>query len=581
MEKNTGKSAYKYDIFISYAKEDYAWVQQNLYNPLMNFNFSVNRRPRIFLDSSELGIRQGESFIIALGTALKESWKIIPVYSPSYFQKEMTIWELTKMFQLDPTGRKGKINPVLISPEAQGDVPFWIDHVQYLDIRELNWFTKLTHNLGLHPISQALDLRLTFLDSIADTYINNTLPPIRVALSGRDEEEFSEVEVRISARNGALQGTMAAETVNGIATFSHLSFRTPADSTHLTASATGYPQAPSNTFEVYEASSRPVEEPPASTVGEDKELVAIIPEPMSAEISFFDSGKALLLDTLEKLAVYDFQGNKTCDVKLCGPRRFLQKNGSLIAAADWEGNIVLLCDDGRYHQACLHKNSAGLNVPGGCVVRQQDILVGLWNGDIYRLALDEEIKLVLSHPGGIQAFDTYNEYIYLCDLEGHFYIYQNHSAMYHEKVERYIAGIKLLKGNIIIVGESKGYQFSFQRSGIIDERLGLANISHVRPTNDTLMVIDDEGKGVRIDNQLIIKGRFYTTAGAVPLSFDNKAQYCVFAYPDGVRTLMKERRIVYTHRIGTLAVDLTASHVAVGDSREIKIYKSSYFSKLF
>ena len=56
----------RFDIFISYAREDLEWVRGNLYEPLSRCRTGSGRRPRIFFDVGEEGIGIGMSFIDAI-----------------------------------------------------------------------------------------------------------------------------------------------------------------------------------------------------------------------------------------------------------------------------------------------------------------------------------------------------------------------------------------------------------------------------------------------------------------------------------------------------------------------------------
>ncbi|MFP4542283.1 MAG: toll/interleukin-1 receptor domain-containing protein, partial [Opitutales bacterium] len=171
----------EYDIFISYAREDGPWVKENLYAPLQRCRLADGRRPRVFFDIGKEGIRQGQSFMWALGEAIQNSARGIQVYSAAYFSKRMTQWELGKMFELDPLGSEGKINPILIEPEAAADVPFLVSDVQYLTVDDADWFDKMLANLGLHLSAAEHQANLVFLTEPTNTTMNCTLPPVRVA----------------------------------------------------------------------------------------------------------------------------------------------------------------------------------------------------------------------------------------------------------------------------------------------------------------------------------------------------------------------------------------------------------------
>ena len=97
-----------------------------------------------------MGVKLGENYLEALATAVLTSHRVILVYSKVYFSKGMTQWELTKALQADPTGRAGKVNPILLEHEAKDQIPIMINHIHYLDVKKQpdHWLSRLIHNLG-------------------------------------------------------------------------------------------------------------------------------------------------------------------------------------------------------------------------------------------------------------------------------------------------------------------------------------------------------------------------------------------------------------------------------------------------
>ena len=70
---------YTYDIFISYAREDYAWVSSELHTPLTQCVRADGRAPRVFLDQSDVGVGIGQDFTEALAKAISNSHRIIQI----------------------------------------------------------------------------------------------------------------------------------------------------------------------------------------------------------------------------------------------------------------------------------------------------------------------------------------------------------------------------------------------------------------------------------------------------------------------------------------------------------------------
>ena len=255
-----GADAFRWDVFLSYASEDRAWVEANLYRPLKCCHTADGRRAEIFFDTSEEGLQTGMSWMYALDEAIKTSRKAVPVYSSRYFQKDMTGWELTKFFQRDPGGMKGFINPVLIETAAEGKVPSAIDHIQYVRLTVPDWFERLTKVLGL-SLTLPQDRFQLRLDGppVPDEVVNHTLPPVRVALIGQRGLVTTPEVVTLAAEGGKLQGTLEVQAEAGVATFVDLSIAEATARTRLVARAPGCEPVYGNPFAV----TAPADPPPA------------------------------------------------------------------------------------------------------------------------------------------------------------------------------------------------------------------------------------------------------------------------------------------------------------------------------
>nr|MDQ3806043.1 toll/interleukin-1 receptor domain-containing protein [Acidobacteriota bacterium] len=239
-----GSAANEYDVFISYAHEDRAWVSENLYKPLLRCQTADGRRPRVFFDIGDEGISIGESFMNVLVHAILNSKKFLPVYSRNYFDKKMCQYELTKAHQFDPGGESAKINPILIDPAVV--VPIAVNHIHYGNISSPDWFPRLCKSLGLIPAAEQTALK--FLDQPADVTVSHTLPPLRVAVVCAERVVPREEQVTVAAEAGRLEGTLTVKTEGGVATFADLSMSTPVGATRLVASAYGHEPAHSEPF---------------------------------------------------------------------------------------------------------------------------------------------------------------------------------------------------------------------------------------------------------------------------------------------------------------------------------------------
>ena len=580
---------YKYDLFISYAREDHAWVKHYLHEPLLACILPDGKRPRIFLDNSELGIGAGENFIAALSEALQKTRRIIPVYSDHYFKKEMTLWELRKAFQLDPNGNKRLINPVLLSlsSEVQGKIPFEVNHIQYIDIlKEPQWFERLRVNLDLAAQKQKLELK--FLNTVPDTQVNLTLPEIKIALNNSGTGGGEE-EIEITAKNAGLQGSLKKQTKEGVAVFSDLSCTTTCEKVTLKAMVTGYATVESNAFTVAPAPMLPRVEQGSKTVSviegtaerKDPDLIAIIAEEGVASGKYFQSGRSILLFTAENALVYDCLGKKLATVPVPEPLRLILADNCEIVLASWNGNVTLINDTGQWRSNGFRGSSGQFCIPADCSISSPYTVLGFWNGDIFRLGLAEEPVRIFNHPDGIQVLATFQTYIYFCDLKGVFHIVEDGKYLYSREIERTILKIELFgTRGILLVGEQAIYQLMFGRADIYQDDLNLSSIIFSLREGEYVTLLDRDGKGVRIDEELALQSQFYTTAGAKPICSEKKGQYSVFLYPDATRSLLFNDKIVYTHPFGIFCFDPTLEQIAMGTGKDVKLYKRPLLSKL-
>jgi tetratricopeptide (TPR) repeat protein len=100
------------DFFISYAVEN--WKQaQWIHQRLETHGYSTILAGRDFFP--------GKNFVLAMDDALKMSTRMIAVISPEYLASPYTRAEWAAVFSHDPTGEKGLLIPVLVSPcEVEG-----------------------------------------------------------------------------------------------------------------------------------------------------------------------------------------------------------------------------------------------------------------------------------------------------------------------------------------------------------------------------------------------------------------------------------------------------------------------------
>ena len=206
---------WEYDVFISYSRNDGAWVKEHLHTPLLRSRRKLDGAPpRVFFDVSDEGVAVAAGFMDALGAALQSSHRFVLVYSRSYFEKPMCHWERNLALPLDPTGSAGRIIPVLIEPDAAESVPFVLSAINYVTTESGDWFERVCQSLDLKPVPVPVPLVLRFVDSPSVAELNRPLPPVRVAVQGI-ETGAEPVEVSLSAEGGSLQGVLCRPVGDG------------------------------------------------------------------------------------------------------------------------------------------------------------------------------------------------------------------------------------------------------------------------------------------------------------------------------------------------------------------------------
>jgi hypothetical protein len=576
-----------YDVFISYAREDTKWVKENLYNRLEMCRTSDGKRPRIFFDVGDTGIRVAQNWMDSIVRAIQTCRKFVAVYSEYYLRKEMCLYELENAHVRDPRGRLGIFTPILIDPMAARLIPLSVQLIQYCSTSSPNWFDEVLEGLELQEVRERP--RLRFLEPVADITVNHTLPPVRIELSGVPGEE----EVTVSLEGGELQGTLAVTTGNHVAVFADLSVGTAVATTRLVARVQGAEQpAFSNPFAVLAPPSIPVSLPSGLTGTPTPKAGAAggwsPPRPplikARGEAAFFASGAALLLIEPDQVSVYDTEARSLLDapVRLTAALRLLRCDGPRVALADWAGNIHLFHDDGR-HEAWPGSafpgvgtgNQGGFSVPGDVALAETHTHVGFWNGVVCRLEPGGQAVPEFRHEEGVQALAARGDHLYVCGFDGRLADYnQRHVPVRAVRFARLEPTVHLLRchgESLVAVGDHRAYQIQLADFSVLPDDVALTGGAATFAEVGLPVVIDSRGKGGRLTPGLEWKQRFITAAGAVPVSADRAGSLCVFRNPDDSRTLMVGDRIRLTHVGGTLAVSPAGDLCAVGDGEGIAL----------
>lgn len=125
---------YKYDIFISYARESLTndWITRH-FMPLFKeyLDFEIGDNTRFFIDTKE--IDYGESFDGAINEALKSSKLLVPIVSPKYLRNKSTLSELIPFLERSELTRSNLVFPVVIHDAALRSGNSLIHDIQYFN----------------------------------------------------------------------------------------------------------------------------------------------------------------------------------------------------------------------------------------------------------------------------------------------------------------------------------------------------------------------------------------------------------------------------------------------------------------
>jgi len=562
-----------HDVFISYAREDSDWVRRNLYAPLLKSRTSEGRPPRVFFDVGEHGIRIGQDFQRAIDRAIEKARRFIPVYSSTYFQKEMCLYELDLARSRDVTFQEQLLLPILIDEAAVEKIPFAFKRLNFLSVKASpNWFGQLCQALELQPSTE--ELTLTFLDQPGDVRANHTLPVVRVAVQSEGAPIRYDDEITVQAENGRLLGTTTMTTREGVAAFDDLSVADVVGTTRLIARSLSAGETATDRFTVLSHAGRtgqlPREKPGQVTI------------PTSGEVVFFATGQHLAVIQPQRILAYTVDGQPilTEPLSVRAPIRLIRRRAGQLVLADWQGNVYLLCDDGRHREWRFGESASGFVVPGDVDIDNGQIYVSFWSGSIFRLQESGEVELVLNDNAGVQAMGVYEDQLYTCDFSGNLRVYRNKRLVNTATVEPTIWLLMGTPSCLVGVGEHKFYHISAGGTRVIDFDMPLSEIVSVYELSDLPIVIDTEGKGIRFDANLVINTLVHTQPGAEPVSADHAGIYCIFRNPDATRTLLVRDRIVFSHAQGCLAVNPQGQVFALGDQSSIQLYSESAFQEL-
>ncbi len=567
-----------HDVFVSYAREDSQWVRLNVYEPLRKCRTAQGRPPRIFFDVGEDGIQIGQDFQSVIDGAIEKMRKFVPIYSPVYFSKEMCRQELQLARSRDPNFQLQMLLPIMTDPKTEESVPFAFRRLNWLLISDPLWFKKLCQALDLRPTAE--ESSVTFVDRPRDVFANHTLPVLRVAVSGGPPGYEDAVTLR--AERGQLLGTTTVKTnKDGVATFSDLSIADPVGETRLVARSAAFGEAASEPFSVISRAA--VGGLPArADVAAPGAAASRVRLASAGETMFFEDGKHLAVVHPQRIALFAVDGRRIGDElpPLPGPIRLVRRRAGKLVLADWYGSVLVLDADGRTFRHDFASAKEGFCVPTDVDIRGDDVYVAFWNGGIFQIVPSGAIEPVLKDPDGVQVMGIFGDRLFTCDFSGNLRTYRNRRLTNTAAVEQTVWLLKDTPMGLVAVGDKKYYHLSPERDRVIDFDLPLAEVASVYELSDLPLVVDVHGKAIRFDADLVVNATVSTQPGAEPTSADHQGKFCVFANPDGTRTLLIHDRIEYSQVGGSLAVSPDGGLFAVGDDRTIELYPQAEFLEL-
>lgn len=566
-----------YDVFISYARKDLDWVKGNLHEPLLRCRrLRDGNASHIFFDLSEEGVTVGKNYYDALVEAISSSRFFLPVYSCAYFDRPMCRWELDVALGLHHRGQLQFV-PILIEPAAESLVPYKVSMFSHNAATSPRWFARILDAMDLVQLSE--QAHLEFLDQPRDTMVNFTLPPVRVRLNWRAGPlKPQEEEVCLSADAETLQGTLAVQTEGGMAEFRDLSFSEETPAVRLTASARGCTAAVSEPFGV-RAVPVAIEAPPPPPAPETVAVSA------AGEPVFFGSGQALAVLGDAGIRLFDLEGRELRSgdppLDLPGPVRFRRQQGDLLVLAAWTGQLTLLHRNGQARVWTPPARQGGFLVPADLTFRDQSLLIGYWNGTVYEVSLEEEAApVVLRHEHGVQAVTWAGDRIFLGDFQGSLCVYRQGRLINAHPLEEVILSLRRHPDCLVAVGATGLYQIALAQLRVFKEEAPFARIRHVLDDGSLTVIMDEHGKGLFMDRDLAVRGRFTTTPGAAPLGMTADGGLGVLRHANGTHSLLVEGRIVFTHP-APLAASPDGKWMAVGEKDGFRLFPMDRFRSTF
>ncbi len=566
-----GTSNREWDVFISYAREDYETAKA-LEDALRGCVTDRGGPPEVFLDREPGTIRPGADWYRYLEQSIAKSRYFVALFSPVYFTKDFCQRELHLALELSPP-ETGRVIPVVITRIDNRDIPFLARDRQYIAVAKPTWFDDLRVTMGLGPKRGARRM-LTWDTVIHDIQVGNTLPEARITVGDASGEPVTgdgiEVTVCADPAGAGLLGRTTVPVHTGTALFTDLFFQHATDVVRLIATAPGCEAVPTGTFRVRAGGTSA-----AIRTGRDTTEFAGLGRPI-----FFPEGRSLATLNGDQLTVCTADGpSSTTTARLRARPRLWARGARSIAVADWSGQVAVCRPDGAIEISDLTARTGDrrLHVPGALAFAGDNLLVGMWNGEIWSLPGNgDAAQRIRTHSAGVQLLAANADRLLIGGTDGLLTTHTNMqaSADHTYQLEPLLLGIVCGPGYALIVGEKQVYRLDTTEGKLLGDRMPVTTITGTLPGRELTAVIDADGQGVCFDAELRVRTGFHAAPGARPVAEGGGGRLLVFEYPDGRHALIADGRIEFTSA-NPLDVSRDGRYAALSDGGRIVVLPPS------
>ncbi|MEU8864744.1 toll/interleukin-1 receptor domain-containing protein [Streptomyces umbrinus] len=554
-------AAEQWDVFISYAREDYIQAK-DLLDALSECVTAAGGAPRIYLDVSRTGTPGGADWQSFLEEALPRSRYIVALYSQTYFDKPVCQWELHEAYKLN-TPEGGRLIPLLIDPGAAKKVPYVVNRINWIPTSRPHWIDEVRGALQLRVAETRPSLR--FDEPVTGAVAGHTLPPLTVTGSAPDGTPLSSpgatVTLAAEPPSAGLTGTLGTPVTRGSAVFGDLAFRTATAEVRLVATAPGCEPAVTPLFPV-----RAPDEQPSWDAGDRPVL------PAPGHPVFFPDGRALAVRDGRTLTVLTAAYEAAGTAELRERPRLWARGQHCLAVADWSGRVVLAAPDGRVRVVDLPApRGERFNVPGALSFDGDKLYVGMWGGAVWSLSLDaEEPERVLEHRAGVQVLAAGGQGLLVGGLDGRLTEYTGGRAGAEHTLEPLLLAVARVRGFALVVGEHRIHRLDSAGGRLLQVTQPVTAITGTLPGDELTAIVDAEGQGVSFDAELAVRVGFHTVPGARPVGSGRGGRLLVLEYPDGSHALVRDGRTTYVSG-HPMTVSPDGSRAAVSDGQRLLI----------